>query len=374
MGINAPVKYAFSRRVSNLKISGIRRIFELARGMPDAVDLSIGQPHFEPPAAVRAAAARAMDEGHNRYVVTQGIPELREALHERLRRRMGVDPGTVLVTAGATGAIFLTIMALVDEGDEVLVADPAFVVVRMTVEAAGGIVRWVDTYPDFRLTVERLERAVTPRTRILSINSPTNPTGTAYRRDELAALAAFARRHELIVLSDEIYDAFVYDRPHESMRPHYEHTVTFGGFSKTYGVPGWRLGWCAGPPEIIDRVAALQQFSFVSANSASQRAALTMLRTDMVEWIAPYRAKRDLAYEGLRDRYEVVRPEGAFYLFARAPGDRAEAFVQRAIDRKLLLVPGGAFSNRDTHFRLSFAAEDDAIKRGIDILRELAAG
>lgn len=366
------MKYRFSRRLDQIEMSGIRRIFELAGRMKDAVDLALGQPHFEVPEPIREAAARAMKEGHNRYTVTQGIVALHEKLRDRLSRSFGEDPGGLLITAGAAGGLFLAVTVLVDEGDEVLIPDPYFAIYRYLVLAAGGSPRMVDTYPDFRLTVERLDAVVTSRTKLLLLNSPVNPTGVAYRREELKAFADFARRHELVVISDEIYDAYTYDRPHEPTRPHYEHTVTVGGFSKTYAIPGWRLGWAAGPPEIIEKMTTLQQFSYVNANSVAQQAALEMMDTDMTEWIAPYARKRDLVYEGLRERFEVVRPEGAFYIFPKAPNGSSEQFVQRAIERNLLVVPGGAASVRDTHFRVSFAADDDDLKRGIDILNELS--
>lgn len=367
-----PVKYRFARRLDKIEMSGIRRIFELAKGMKDAVDLSLGQPHFEVPAPVREAAIRAIHEGHNRYTVTQGIPPLQEKLRARLAARFGGDPGGLLITAGAAGGLFLAVTALVDEGDGVLIPDPYFVIYRHLVNAAGGVPQMVDTYPDFRLTVRALEAAATPQTRYLLLNTPVNPTGVAYRREEMAAFADFARRRGLVVISDEIYDEYVYDRPHEAMRPHYEHTLTVGGFSKTYAIPGWRLGWVCGPPEIVDRMTTMQQFSFVNANSVAQSAAVTMLDLDMRPWIEPYRAKRDLVYEGLRERFACVRPEGAFYIFPKAPGGSAAAFVKRAIERNLLIVPGGAASGRDTHFRVSFAAPDDVLRRGIDILNSLA--
>ena len=362
------MKYSFARRLDKIELSGIRRIFELARGLTDAVDLSIGQPDFDVPEPVRAAARHAIDTGHNRYTVTQGIP----ALRERLADGLGVAPEGVMITAGASGALFLSLTALVEEGVDVLMADPYFAGYRHLVCLTGGRPVRVDTYPDFRLTVERLERAVTPQTRVLLLNSPANPTGVAYGRDEMKSFAAFARKHALVVISDEIYDAFVYDRAHEPMRPHYEHTITVGGFSKTYAVPGWRLGWCCGPPEIVERMIGVQQVTYVNPNSPAQQAALAMLDTDMSEWIDPYRRKRDLAYDGLRERFEVVRPEGSFYIFPKVPSGDGEAFVKRGIERRVLTVPGAAFSERDTHFRVSFAADDETLKRGIELLRELA--
>ena len=191
--------------------------------------------------------------------------------------------------------------------------------------------------------------------------------------EELADIAAVAKKHDLLVISDEIYDAFHYNGGHESMCRHYEKTLLVGGFSKTYAIPGWRLGFAAGPPDIIEQMTMFQQFSFVCANAPAQRAALTMLDTDMSEYLSPYRTKRDIVYDGLRDVFECVRPDGAFYIFPKCPeGVTDEEFVRRAIENKVLIVPGRAASQRNTHFRLSFAAPDDDLKRGVDILRGLA--
>ncbi|MBI2901075.1 MAG: aminotransferase class I/II-fold pyridoxal phosphate-dependent enzyme [Planctomycetes bacterium] len=353
-------------------MSGIRKIFELAQGVKDAVDFSLGQPHFDTPAEVKAAAIQAIQNGFNRYTVTQGIPALREKIRSELARKWGFRDGDVMVTAGVAGGLFLATAALVDKGDEVIVPDPYFVLYRQLVNFFLGVPVLLDTYPDFRIRPEKLEALITPRTKLILFNNPVNPTGTAYTAAEVAAIAAVARKHGVLLASDEIYEAFSYDFPHESMLRHDPGALLMGGFGKTYAIPGWRLGFAAGPREIIEKMNLLQQFSFVCAPSPAQAAGVAALSLDMKPYIDEYRRKRDFVYEGLRDRYEVVKPQGAFYIFPKCPSGDDQTFVRRAIENKVLIVPGGACSQHQTHFRLSFAASDPDLARGVEILNRLA--
>lgn len=377
----------FAKRLDQIEMSGIRKIFELSRGMTDAIDLSLGQPHFDTPPEIKRAAIEAIENGENRYTVTQGRADLREALGTDLEKNFGFQGGGTMVTSGAAGGLFLALAALVEEGDEVVVPDPYFVLYCHLVRFFGGTPVLLDTYPDFRVTPENLEEQISPRTRIILFNNPVNPTGIAYTKEEVAAIAAVAKKHNVIVLSDEIYSAFSYDFPHESMMRHHDRTILVGGFSKTYAIPGWRLGFAAGPEDIINKMSMLQQFSYVCAPSPAQVAGITALGLDMSSYIDPYRKKRDMVYEGLKDNFEVVRPQGAFYIFPKCPrleqtllrktldavGEGADQeFVRRAVENKLLVVPGSACSHHNTHFRLSFAASDEDLKKGIDILNRIA--
>jgi len=353
-------------------MSGIRRIFDLAREMTDAVDFSLGQPDFEVPAPVRKALAAAVEAGHNKYTVTQGMPELREKLRERLARDCGFGDGGVLVTAGSAGALFQALAVLVEEGDEVIVPDPYFVLYCHLVNFFGAKPVLLDTYPDFRVRPEKLDALITTRTKAILFNNPVNPTGVAYTKEEVAAIAAVAKKRGVLVIADEIYSAFSYDFPHESVLRHDGGALLVGGLSKTYAVTGWRLGFAAGPRDIIDRMAMLQQFSFVCANAPGQVAAMTALDVDVSAYIEGYRRKRDLVYGGLKDRFEVVKPQGAFYVFPKCPWGTDEEFVKKAIESRVLVVPGRAASKHPTHFRLSFAVGDEQLKRGIEVLNRIA--
>jgi aspartate aminotransferase/aminotransferase len=204
-------------------------------------------------------------------------------------------------------------------------------------------------------------------------NNPVNPTGVAYTQEEIRMIAEIARAHKLVVISDEVYDSFVYDRPHECMMKYYpEKTILVGGFSKTYAMPGWRIGYVAGPQEALNKMETLQQFTYVCANAPSQRACVRALDCDISKHIEDYRRKRDMAYSMMKDHFECVRPEGAFYIFPRCPNGSAQEFSRKAIEKGVLIVPGDACSTVDTHFRLSYAAPDARLKRGIEILIELS--
>ncbi len=362
-----------AKRTRKIDSSGIRKVFDLARSMEDPVNFSIGQPHFDVPAEVKKAAVSAIEDGKNRYTLTQGIPELREAVEGRLRHIKGVAGGKTLITSGVSGGILLACLALVDEGDEVLVPDPYFVMYKHLVNLLGGTPVFVDTYPDFRLTEKALEEKVTDRTKVLFMNSPANPTGATYSRDEVDLAVRFAGAHGLLIISDEIYDEYVYDKGDlPTPASQYENTLLLGGFSKTYSMTGWRVGYASGPEELIDAMTVIQQFSFVCAPSFAQEGALRAFEVDVTDRIADYERRRNMIYDGLKERFEISRPRGSFYMFPKVPWGTDEEFVSEAIRRNVLIIPGSVFSERNTHFRISFTAPDDEMKRGIDILNGLA--
>jgi aspartate aminotransferase/aminotransferase len=362
----------FARRMDKIEISGIRRIFDLVQGMPDAADFSLGQPDFPPPDAIQKAAVEAIRNGQNKYTVTQGMPALVERIKADLGRTSGLRDGGAIVTAGSAGGLFLTLGVLLEEGEEVVIPDPYFVLYKHLVNFFGGKPVILDTYPDFRIKPDKLDALITPKTRAVLFNNPVNPTGIAYTRDEVAAIAAVARKRGVQLISDEIYDAFSYDFAHECALKHDPGAILIGGFSKKYGVTGWRLGFAAGPRDIVDKMAMLQQFTFVCAPSTAQAAALAAFDVDMKPVIDRYRRKRDLVVQGLRDRYEIVAPQGAFYVFPTCPWGTDDEFVRRAIESKCLVVPGSACSERKTHFRISYAQSDEVLKRGIDALNQIA--
>jgi len=359
-------------RMAKLDASGIRKVFDLAQKMTDPINLSIGQPDFDVPDVVKDAAIRAIRDGQNRYTVTQGTAELRTKLLARLREEKGIADGEILITSGVSGALLLAFLTLVDPGDEVLIPDPYFVMYKHLANLAAGVPKFVDTYPDFRLRPERVAAAITPKTKLLIVNSPANPTGAVCSREDLAAIGEVARRRDLLVISDEIYDCFSYDASYASMASLYPKTLLMGGMSKSHAMTGWRLGYAVGPAEIIEKMTMLQQYSFVCAPSFAQAAALTALDHPMHHEHAAYRRKRDLVYEGLKDRFEVVKPGGAFYIFPKVPWGTDQEFVEAAIRNNVLIIPGSVFSERGTHFRISYAAPDDVLRRGVEVLNRLA--
>jgi aspartate aminotransferase/aminotransferase len=236
----------------------------------------------------------------------------------------------------------------------------------------GGRVVLIDTYPDFHIDLNRVRDAITPRTKAILFNSPANPTGVVATRDEIRGLAELAREKNVCLVSDEIYRLFCYDEPFVSPATFNEHTLVVDGFSKTYGLTGWRLGFCHGPANLIQQMIKLQQYTFVCAPQPAQWAGAAALDVDMSQHVADYRRKRDMLADGLKNDYELCKPGGAFYAFPRVPWGNCDEFVRKAIENQLLIIPGNIFSKHNTHFRISYAATDRTLERGIEVLKKLA--
>ncbi len=363
-----------ANHVKPLGASGIRRVFDLAASCSNPINLSIGQPDFPVPANIKDAMIEAIRNDHNDYTVTQGIQPLRERIVRQLHEELNWSPEP-LVTCGVSGGLLLALMACINPGDEVLMPDPYFVSYKHLVHLVGGTAVPVSTYDDFQPNPDRFAEAVTDRTKIVLLCSPANPTGVVTRDANLAAIAEMAERHDLLIISDEIYDMLVYDGPATSMvRFAPERTVLLRGYGKSYALTGLRLGYAAGPSEVIAQMSKLQQYTFVCAAHPAQYGALAAMDTDMSAEVNAYRGKRDLICKELEDTFDFVRPSGGFYLFLKAPSrfESATSFVDEAIARNLLVIPGNAFSERDTHFRASYAASDDQIRKGCDVLRSIA--
>ena len=361
-------------RTAKFDSSGIRKVFDLAAKMANPINLSIGQPDFPVPDAVKEAAIAAIRGNKNGYSVTQGIPELLARLQRQVDEQYGQADRRVLVTSGTSGAIVIAVLAMINSGDEVIVFDPYFVMYPSLVGMVGGRCVPVDTYPDFRIDPQRVAAAITPRTKMILLNSPANPTGAVAGEAEVRALAELAAKHNIALVSDEIYREFCYDGALASPARWNDQTIVVDGFSKTYGVTGWRLGFMHGPSAIIDKLTMIQQYTFVCAPHPLQWAALAALDVDMTEHRNSYRNRRDLIVSGLQEAgYSVTKPGGAFYVFPQVPegAGTGTEFVTRAIAKELLIIPGGIFSAGDTHFRISYAASETTLQRGLEVLRQL---
>lgn len=373
-----------SDRVLGIEPSGIRRIFELMATMRDPINLSIGQPHYDPPPELVEAACRAIREGKNRYTVTQGLPELNQLVLDGVAARHGVRPETCLLTAGVSGGLVLAFQCLLNPGDEILLPDPGFMMYRHLATLCGAVVRSYDTYPRtpggrFAFDLAEIERLITAKTKIVFVNSPSNPTGGVATRAEIAGLCELANRAGAYVVSDEIYDFFCYVDDYASPVRYADRCIQLGGFSKTYGIPGWRMGYATGPQAVLEAMKTLQQFSFVCAPAPFQYALLeAMPKLDLGSRFVEYQHKRDLIAARLHPSYRLAAPEGSFYAFPELPrdgrGERVDGkrFLDAALAKNLLVVPGKSFSARDSHFRLSFAADDATLHRGLAVLAELA--
>ncbi len=387
-----------AQRAKAIDASGIRRVFDLAASLKDPVNLSIGQPDFDVPSQIKASAITAIEQGFNRYTVTQGMRPLLDRVNQIIStefphwQQAGTGSGSEgyssLITSGVSGGLVLAMLACVGPGDEVIIPDPFFVMYKHLVTLAGATAVYVDTYPDFQTTAVRLEKAITPRTKLILFNSPSNPTGVVSTPTVLKEVAELAHKHNVLVIADEIYDDFCYEKQSvpgakdakprcPSLASYTDQILLMRGYSKTWGMTGWRLGWVAGPKPIIEQMTKLQQYSFVCAPSMVQVAGVKALDVDMSEHVAAYARKRDRVVSRLKGSYELTTPGGAFYAFPKVPeklGLTGQQFVEKAIAENLLIIPGNVFSQRDTHFRISYACDDAMLDRGLDILCDLARG
>jgi aspartate aminotransferase/aminotransferase len=361
-------------RIVNIPPSGIRTYFDIARTMPEAINLSIGQPDFEVPEPIKRAAIEAIRTNHNGYSPSAGAPELREAIGATLAREFPEWRPTVMVTCGVSGALTTALAACLDAGDEVIFGDPYFVSYPYLVRLLGGEPVPVPLDERFMPDPERFAAAITPRTKVILLNSPSNPTGVVYERARVRAIAELARARDVLLIGDEIYNVLSYDGPAPSpvsFAP--EHTLLLRGFGKSYGATGWRLGFAAGPAELIDQMVKVQQYTFVCAPHMAQLAGIEALRTDMSAQVAAYRAKRDLVASELSGAFEFVKPSGGFYVFPRVPRGFADAnaFVETAIARKVIVIPGRVFSRKNDHFRISYAVPNEKLREGCRTLSSL---
>jgi aspartate/methionine/tyrosine aminotransferase len=375
---NTPMDYKklLADRVTGIEASGIRKIFDLAATVKDAINLSIGQPDFDVPEPIKAAAIDAIKAGFNRYPPSAGFPELRKLVLDHYQDLHSVRPEDAIIASGTSGGLTLALLAIVNPGDEVLVPDPFFVSYKHLTTMCGGVPVYYDTYPKFSVSAAAIEKLITPKTKAILAMSPGNPTGACLSDREKRDLADLARARNLVLISDEIYELFSYEKENRSLGAYYpEGTIAVGGLSKTLAMTGWRVGWATGPKPLIEELIKVQQFTFVAAPSAAQKAAMGAFKVDLSDKVRAYQKKRDFLVHGLRAAgYECECPGGAFYLFPRVPAKypNGQTFVEEAIKRRMLLVPGNVFSNRDTHFRISYAAADATLEEALGVLKALA--
>jgi aspartate aminotransferase/aminotransferase len=369
------MKSYIADRAKKVDASGIRKVFALGATLKDPIDFSIGQPDFDVPEEIKEAAIEAIRMGANKYTQTAGDDALRQKIASQVKSEFGWSNPKVLVASGVSGGLLLAFLSLINPGDEVILPDPYFVIYKHVVNMLGGKCVFIDTYPDFGLHVEQMASRINGRTKLVIVNSPCNPSGAVYSAEGLKALAEAAAKHDVIVMSDQIYEKFCYDGPCASIASYYDKTLLLRGFSKSYGMPGWRLAYAAVPEclsEVLDEMTKLQQYTFVCAPTPLQKGVIGALDYDVSELIGAYRKKRDLIYHGLKGKFEMVKPGGAFYAFIKAPGGSGTEFVKKAIDNNVLIIPGNVFSEKDTHFRISYATSDKKIKQGIEVLCSLA--
>ncbi|MBQ7386835.1 MAG: aminotransferase class I/II-fold pyridoxal phosphate-dependent enzyme [Clostridia bacterium] len=360
-----------SDTLKDIKPSGIRKFFDLLSNMQDVTALTVGQPDFVTPWHIREAAITSLEEGKTYYTSNAGTVELREAISRYMERRFSLKynaKSEIFVTVGGSEAIDVAIRALVNPGDEVILPTPSFVCYGPIAKMAGATVVEVPTYArdGFKLTPDALRAAITPKTKLLILPYPGNPTGAVLRREELLAIAEVLRGTNIAVLSDEIYAELTYGERHVSIASidgMWERTILVSGFSKAYAMTGWRLGYVCAPAPLLSQMLKLHQYAIMCAPTASQFAAVEAMErgdSDVSEMCAEYNRRRAFIYEGLRDiGLDAVLPEGAFYIFPSIErfGLSSEEFCERLLyEEKCAIVPGTAFGEVGEGFaRISYA-------------------
>lgn len=350
--------------------SNFKRIFELSRQLKNPINLGLGQPHFDVPDELKEVAIQSIRTGFNAYTLPSGIADLRTRIKQTLDAKTNRHD-EVIITCGTLGALSLALPAVLNPGDELIILDPYFVAYPQLATLMGITVKYVSTYPDFQPDPERVQAALSPRTKAIMLCTPGNPTGVVADPQRVKALAELADRHGIWLISDEIYSSFVYDEEFVSPASFGKNVIVCSSFSKTHGMTGWRLGYAYGPQPVIQAMIALQQATFVCAPSIAQAAGVAAWDYPMDGFVRDYQRKRDWALSHLDPKYKVVKPGGAFYLFPQCPQGTGSELAERALEHNLVIMPGMVFSQQDTHLRISFAVDDETLEKGINVLNRL---
>ena len=368
--------------VVKIKPSGIRKFFDIAAEMEDVISLGVGEPDFQTPWHIRQAGIKSLQDGKTKYTSNWGLSELRRAVCDYMREQVGVsyDPEhEILISVGGSEAIDAAVRAIVGYGDEVLIVEPSFVCYEPIVRLAGGVPVIIPTKAEnqFRLTAEELKSRITERTKLLILPYPGNPTGAIMARSDLEAIAEVLKNTDIAVVSDEIYSELTYTgNKHVSIASvgdMAERTVIINGFSKTYSMTGWRLGFACGPAEILKQMTKIHQFAIMSAPTTSQYAAIEAVkngRSDIEAMREEYDMRRRLIVDGFRSLgLECFEPLGAFYVFPsiKSTGLSSEEFCEKLLySKKVALVPGNAFGESgEGHIRASYCYSVDHIKEAL---------
>jgi aminotransferase len=375
-----------ARRIAAVPPSGIRRFFDIAATMDDVISLGIGEPDFVTPKEILEAGVRSLQKGETHYTSNSGILELRQAIAENLARLYDVhyEPRSeVLVTVGVSEALYLALTAVLDPADEVIVPTPCFVAYQPEIVFAGGVPVPLRTrlQDEFQARAQDVEALITPRTKALLIGYPNNPTGAVMSRENLLALAAVAEKHDLLVISDEIYDRLVYAGHHHvcfaALAGMRERTITLGGFSKDYAMTGWRIGYAAAPAPLLAEMRKIHQYTIMSSPTTAQVAGIEALEHGdghVQAMVAEYDRRRRLIVAGLNELgLPTFEPRGAFYAFPSiaAVGMDDETFAEKLLqEERVAVVPGSAFGADGNHVRCSYATAYEKIEEALERIRK----
>jgi aspartate aminotransferase len=365
-----------AKRLQDIDLSGIRKMFDMVG--EDSINLALGEPDFDTPLHIREAVKKALDAGFTHYTGNKGILKLREAIRDKLQadNLIKTSPDSIIVTVGASEALLMSAHALIEKGDEVILPDPSFVSYDATVKLAGGkkVSVEVKDENDFRMMPEDVLERVTSRTKAIIINSPANPTGSVLEKDDVKGLAEIADDHNVMLISDEVYEKIIYGKKHYSPGRFSENVITINGFSKAYAMTGFRIGYLSTSRAMVEELLKVHQYNTACASSLSQAAALEALtgpQNSVGEMVSEFRRRRDLVMECLRGMgIDCNKPYGAFYVFPAIKNP--EAFVEEALKKDVILVPGSSFGKYgEGHFRLSYANSYDEIEEAMNRLESI---
>ena len=370
----------FSKLAQRYPASGIRKMFNLAAQHPDAIKLTVGEPNFDTPDYIKEAAKKAIDEGMTHYAPNAGLPVLREAIANRYKKYWdGYTAENVIVSVGALEGLTLSLMTLLDPGDEIIVPDPCFPNYFGQAEIIGAKAVPVPTYEEneYRIQAADIEKAITPKTRAIILNSPCNPTGAVLTKEDVLAIAELVKKHDLWVFSDEPYDSIVYDGAEAFSMAQVpevrDHVIVLNSFSKSYAMTGWRIGYLLAPAEYTTKMAQLQEGVVSCVSTFSQVAAAEALKsTECVEsMVKDYTRRRDILIDGINaiPGFSCKKSAGSFYAFAniKAFGKSSQEFAEELLENaKVVVVPGSAFGEMgEGYLRLVFANSDENLKEAV---------
>ncbi|MEN4006324.1 MAG: pyridoxal phosphate-dependent aminotransferase [Methanobacteriaceae archaeon] len=362
-----------AKRCKSIQLSQIRKMFDLT--MENAVNLSLGEPDFDTPEHIRNAVKKALDDGFTHYTSNKGILELREAISCKLRyeNKIEADPESIIVTVGASEALHISLQALINRGDEVLIPDPGFLSYDPCVKLAEGKSVPFELHEDdeFQMTADSVLEKVSSKTKAIILNSPANPTGAVIKKEDIKGIAEIAEDKNIFLISDEIYEKIIYEGKHHSPGRYTDNVITINGFSKTYAMTGFRIGYVASKSELSEEILKVHQYNTACASSLSQIAALEALtgpQNCVDEMRDEFKRRRDFVVKRLNEMgIEIKAPEGAFYVF---PGIyNSVEFVNEAIKNGVVIVNGSGFGKcGEEHFRISYAASYEKLVEAMDRL------
>jgi len=368
-------KSKISEKVEVINYSAVRKAFSSGR-REGVINLTIGQPDFDVPKTIKNCAKKYINDGFNRYTETRGILGLRQAISEYLKGK-GVkrNENEIIITPGTTAGIYMSLMALINPGDEIIIFEPYFVAYKEIINLLGGKTIIAKTDDNFQPLISDLSKKITNKTKAIITNSPNNPTGAVYSNEVIKEIIVVAKKANIYIISDEVYTEFSYETKVSSPAEYYKKTIVLDGLSKSKGMTGWRIGFIAGPKDIVNAIEKIQQFSFVCAPAPFQYASVDYLKEKIDPIVINrYKEIRDELYNGLKDDYQIVEPKGAFYMFIKTPV-LGEQFAKKLLKNNVAVVPGSAFGNNYRNYiRISFAIKKELVPRIIEAFKSIRKG